>query len=83
MMKVCPRLGGFGEDIFMVQGDENPFNHWIYELNDEINPYASRMAQFAKHYDGVHPLLVNRDEVGEFYVPDINGARDPKEDFPT
>ena len=64
MMKVCPRLGGFGEDIFTVQGDENPLNHWIYELQDKINPYANRLAQFVRNYDGLHPLLKNREEIG-------------------
>ena len=83
MLKVCPQNRGFGQDIFTVQGDENPLNHWVYELEGEINPYGSRMAEFLAHYDGVHGLLMNREEVGEFYVPDINAARDPKEDIPT
>lgn len=83
MMSVCPKLNGWGEDIFTVQGDENPLNHWVYELEDEVNPYAWRMKQFLKHYDGVHVLLKNRSEVGEFFVPDIANERLPREDFPT
>ena len=61
MMNVCPQLHGFGDDIFAIQGDENPQNHWVYELEDEINPYASKMSKFLKHYDGVHVLLKNRE----------------------
>lgn len=61
MMNVCPQLHGFGDDIFAIQGDENPQNHWVYELEDEINPYASKMANFMRHYDGVHVLLKNRE----------------------
>lgn len=33
------------------------------------------MAEFIKHYDGVHVLLRNRDEVGNVYIPDLNKAR--------
>lgn len=36
-----------------------------------------------RHYDGVHVLLKNRDEVGNFFVPDQNNARVPREDFPS
>lgn len=75
MLKVCPQLHGFNEGISYVQGDENPQNHWVYELEDEINPYASRIAKFVRHYDGVHVLLKNREEVGSTFVPDLNLAR--------
>ena len=61
MMNVCPKLQGFGEDIFSVQGDENPLNHWVYEREEEINPFAWRMAHFLKNYDGLHVLLQNRE----------------------
>ena len=40
-----------------------------------MNSFAYRIGEFAKHYDGVHVLLKNRDEVGEFYLPDQDGAR--------
>lgn len=36
MMKVCPQLKGWNEGITVVQGDQNPMNHWIYEANPEI-----------------------------------------------
>lgn len=36
-----------------------------------------------RHYDGVHVLLKSRDEVGSHFIPDINNARTPKEDFPS
>lgn len=36
------------------------------------------MAQFLKHYDGVHVLLQNRDEVGKVYIPDLHEARNPR-----
>ena len=60
-MKVCPQSRGYDEDIFAIQGDENPMNHWVYELNDEVNPYAYRLAHWLKNYDGVHVLLQNRE----------------------
>ena len=41
------------------------------------------MAQFLRIYDGVHVLLQSREEVGEYYVPDIPNARNPKDDIPT
>jgi len=39
------------------------------------------LAQFIKHYDGVHVLLRNRDEVGNVYIPDLNKARVVADDF--
>lgn len=83
MLKVCIQSKGFLEDIFSVQGDEGVQNHWVYEREDEINPYAWRVAQFLKHYDGVHVLLQNRDEVGRVYVPDIVHVRNPKDEVST
>ncbi len=68
MLKVCPQLHGFNEGISYVQGDENPqskswlnLDHWVYELENEVNPYASRIANFVRHYDGVNVLLKNRE----------------------
>lgn len=54
-------------------------NHWIYEREDEINPYAWRIAHFLKHYDGVNVLLQSRDELGKYYVPDLHLARVPRD----
>ena len=64
MMNVCPQLRGFNDDIFAIQGDQNPLNHWVYELKDDVNPYAHRLSHWLRHYDGVHVLLQNREEVG-------------------
>lgn len=79
MMSVCPKLNGFGEDIFSIQGDENPQNHWVYEREEDVNPFAWRLAHFLKNYDGVHTLLKNREEVGRYYVPDVPNRNIPKE----
>jgi len=51
-------------------------------LENEVNPYASRIANFVRHYDGVHVLLKNRSEVGEVFIPDLNLARVERDDFP-
>lgn len=77
-MGVCPHAKGFNQDIFSIQGDTGVQNHWIYEREEEINSFAWRMAQFLKHYDGVHVLLQNRDEVGKVYIPDHQEARTPR-----
>ena len=53
----------------------------MYESQEEHNPYAYRLAEFIKHYDGVHILLKNRDEVGNFFIPDNPHTRIPREDF--
>ena len=81
MLNVCPKARGFNEDIFSIQGDEGVQNHWVYEREDEVNPYAWRVAHFLKNYDGVHNLLQNRDEVGRTYVPDIHRSRNPQDDY--
>ncbi len=57
-------------------------DHWVYELEDEVNTYASRIANFARHYDGVHVLLKNREEVGSTFIPDLNLAKVERDDFP-
>ena len=62
---------------------ENYQGHWIYEDTEETqSAYAFRMKQFLRHYDGVHVLLKNRDEVGNATIPDIANARNPRDDFP-
>lgn len=73
--RVCTQLKGFLHDVFSIQGDEGVQNHWIYERQDEVNPYAFRLANFLKNYDGVHTLLTSRDEVGSEYVPEIFGGK--------
>ena len=56
-------------------------DHWVYDNEAEANPFALRVSEFIKHYDGVHVLLQNRDEVGNYYIPDINHARVERDDF--
>jgi hypothetical protein len=36
-------------------------DHWVYELESDINPYAYRLSNFIRHYDGVHVLLKSRE----------------------
>ena len=81
MLNVCPKARGFNEDIFSIQGDEGVQNHWVYERDEEVNAFGSRIAHFLKHYDGVHTLLQSRDEVGRTYIPDLHRGRDPQPDY--
>jgi hypothetical protein len=46
-----------------------------------MNPFAQRIGEFLRHYDGVHVLLKNRSEVGNVYIPDLNHARVVRDDF--
>lgn len=78
MLSVCPSARGFNRDIFSLQGDTGVQNHWIYERDEDPNAFAWRVAHFLRHYDGVHTLLVNRDEVGKAYIPDMQEARTPR-----
>jgi hypothetical protein len=32
MLKICPRVKGFGFDVHSIPGDENTLNHWMYEF---------------------------------------------------
>lgn len=75
MLKVAVRCGGFGRDIFALQGDENPLNHWMYEFDEQSFALSRKMNQFFKLYDGVHVLLQDRTEVGNYFVPDRFGTR--------
>jgi len=41
MYKVCPRLEGFNQDIFSIQGDDNPLSNYSFIqvigfMNDKI-----------------------------------------------
>ena len=53
----------------------------MYELQDKVNPFAYRIAEFCRHYDGVHVLLKNRAEVGEHYLPSLNNETVARPDF--
>lgn len=35
------------------------------------------MAQFLRHYDGIHVLLKNREEVGQYYLRDMPNRTTP------
>jgi hypothetical protein len=46
----------------------NTDNHWIHET-DEVKSLSRRIGQFFKWYDGVHPLLRHREEIGKVALP--------------
>jgi len=75
MMKVAVRCAGYGKDIFALQGDENPLNHWMYEFDEYTFPLSRKITQFLRLYDGVHVLLQDRTEIGNYFVPDRFGTR--------
>lgn len=45
-------------------------DHWIYEFPEQAFVFASKFTKFLQLYDGVHVLLKDRTEVGNFYIPD-------------
>lgn len=57
MMTICPRVRGFGFDVFSMQGDENPLNHWVYDFKDYTYTVSKKFTKFLALYDGVHVLL--------------------------
>lgn len=75
MMKVAVNCHGLGRDIFAIQGDENPLNHWIYDHDDIAFPVAKKFQQFLRLYDGVHTLLYDRTEIGTNFIPDRPNSR--------
>jgi len=78
MRRVCAHLKGFGLDVFYIQGDENPLNHWIYEFENESFVTARKFLKFLTMYDGVHVLLQNRSDIGKTFIPDLmNSRKDP------
>jgi hypothetical protein len=56
-MTICPRVRGFGFDVFSMQGDENPLNHWVYDFKDYTYTVSKKFTKFLALYDGVHVLL--------------------------
>lgn len=75
MIKVCPRVSGFGKDIFTIQGDENPLNHWIYDFEQQSFTLDRKWSKFLSMWDGVHVLLKDKSEVGNYFIPDRIGSR--------
>eukprot|EP01016_Furgasonia_blochmanni_P005459 TRINITY_DN1211_c0_g1_i1.p1 TRINITY_DN1211_c0_g1~~TRINITY_DN1211_c0_g1_i1.p1 ORF type:complete len:458 (+),score=105.78 TRINITY_DN1211_c0_g1_i1:158-1531(+) len=73
--KVCLKNRGYGHDIFAIQGDEDPNNHWIYEQDLYTFPVARKLLRFLRLYDGVHTLLADRSEVGNYFIPDRINSR--------
>lgn len=75
ILKVCAHARGYGQDIFSIQGDDNPLNHWIYEFPDLSFTMSRKLLKFITMYDGVHVLLKDRSEVGKFFIPDRKNSR--------
>lgn len=73
--KICVHLKGFGSDIFAIQGDENPLNHWMYESEHYTFPLSRKLTKFLRLYDGVHVLLKDRTEIGNYFIPDLPYSR--------
>ena len=57
-------LGDYGNNIDHINTD----NHWIHET-DEIASLSRRIASFYRWYDGVHPTLRHRGEIGKVSLP--------------
>jgi len=73
--RTCIHCQGYGIDIFAIQGDENPLNHWVYELENYAFPISRKFLRFLSRYDGVHVLLKDRSEIGNYFIPDIPNSR--------
>lgn len=65
MHKVCPRLRRMEEDVLPLRsGSDNPaVNHWIYEDSAASSEADVLLTRFVAHFDGVHVLLHDRQEV--------------------
>lgn len=65
MLKTCARCMGMGRDVFAIQGDDSPLNHWVYDFPQLASPVASKFSNFLLNYDGVPLLMQNRQEMRE------------------
>lgn len=70
MHKVCVKTRGWGKDIYSIQGDENPMNHWIYENSELSWAVGQKLSNYLALYDGVHVLLSDRNNLGREFIPD-------------
>ena len=62
---IFPLLRGtYGQFIDHVDTD----SHWLHET-DHVRSIARRLAEFYRWYDGVHPLLKDRSEIGTVSLP--------------
>jgi len=75
LLRTCVHCKGYGSDIFAIQGDENPLNHWMYELDNYAFTLSRKMVKFLSMYDGVHVLLQDRSEIGNYFIPDLPYSR--------
>lgn len=67
MHRVCPRVRPMEHDIFPLRGgNDNPeLNHWLYEDAAGSAQADALLTRFLAHFDGVHALLHDRQEVAE------------------
>lgn len=63
-------LNKYGKFVDHVDTD----NHWLHET-EHANSLSRRIAEFYKWFDGVHPLLRDRSEIGKVSIP-IRGRSD-------
>jgi len=47
----------------------------MYELDHYAFPVARKFLKFLSRYDGVHILLKDRSEIGNYFIPDIPNSR--------
>lgn len=49
----------------------NNLDHWVHEYpGEQVNTVIARITRWLKNYDGVHPLLADRSEVGWYGLPE-------------
>lgn len=78
---VCSRTKGFGNDLFYIPGDENPLNHWVYDFEQSEFVTSRKILKFLTMFDGVHVLLKDRSEIGNYFIPDIKNSRKNDSDY--
>ena len=57
-------LNTYGDFIDHIDTD----NHWLHET-EHVRNISRRIFNFYRWYDGVHPLLADRSEIGKVSLP--------------
>ena len=55
MLKTCARCLGFGRDVFAIQADDSPLNHWVYDFQHLATPVAGK---FNKYYSFIISIIL-------------------------
>lgn len=78
MYSKCPQLRGLGDDIFAMPSSEEDIvkNHFMYNNSELTFILQSKLFDFINLKDGVHLGLMDRNDIGNDFIPELTSFND-------